>query len=41
MIENFIQSDKLCMTIGYPTPLGWILLVILVILSAIGFVKSR
>lgn len=41
MIDKFIQSDSLCINIGHPTPLGWVILVGLVIISVIAFVKNR
>jgi len=37
MIENFIEFEKVCLTIGRPTGLGFLLLIGLVIIAAIGY----
>ncbi len=37
MIEKFIQFEEVCFTIGRPTGLGFLLLIVLVIIAAIGY----
>jgi len=41
MLDKFIQSNEVCFNVGYPTAVGWLILVILVILSVIVFVKNK
>ncbi len=41
MLNKFIQSNEVCFNVGYPTALGWIVLVALVIISVVAFVKNR
>ena len=41
MIDKLIEFEQVCMTIGRPTGLGFLLLIILVVLAAIGYGVSR
>ena len=37
MIDKLIQIEKVCVTIGRPTGLGFLILIGLVIIAAIGY----
>lgn len=41
MLDKFIQSKEVCFNVGYPTALGWLILVGLVVLSVIVWGKNR
>lgn len=40
-LTTFIQSEEVCFNVGYPTALGFIILVILIIIAGIGWGMSR
>jgi len=37
MLDKLIQYEQVCLTIGMPTGLGFLLLIVLVIIAAIGY----
>jgi len=41
MLEKFIQSEELCMNIGVPTALGWVIFVGLVLISVLLFWRAK
>ena len=41
MLDKFIRTEEVCLTLGVPTALGWLILVVLVVLSAILFWRSK
>lgn len=41
MLEKFIETSQVCLTLGRPTALGFLILIVLVIIAGIGFMKSR
>lgn len=41
MIDKLIEFEQVCFTIGRPTGLGFLLLIGLVVLAAIGYGVSR
>jgi len=41
MLEKFIEVTDFCFRIGKPTTLGWIILILLVIASGIGYLILR
>ena len=42
MIDKLIQFEKVCVTIGRPTGLGFLILIGLVLIAAIGYgVRKR
>jgi hypothetical protein len=41
MLDKLIQTEQVTFTIGYPTALGFIILIILVVLAFIGWAIKK
>jgi len=41
MLEKFIEITDFCFKIGKPTTPGWVLLIVLVIISGVGYLIFR
>ncbi len=37
MLDKIIEFEQVCLTIGRPTGLGFLLLIVLVIIAAVGY----
>ena len=37
MLDKLIEFEQVCLTIGRPTGLGFLILIVLVVLAAVGY----